>query len=326
MSDYPYRLGGIMQIPASLSSQMRDLGRGLAQTTLQAETTGFPAVLENVFLYGSILPHWPKRDCAWETMSVPTASAPTAISNRAGPTNWGPAMMGSFMHYTTFATDYDGTIAHDGVVDPPTIAAMERLRVSGCKMLLVTGRELEDLQRCMPRMDLFDLVVAENGALLFWPASGAEHLLAPPPPEAFVARLRAMGVKPLSVGRSIVGTEAPNDVLARDAIRELGLDLQVIMNKSSVMVLPAGINKESGLRAGLAKLAISADETVAVGDAENDLPFLQMCGLGVAVANALPSVKAAASHVTRGARGAGVSELIESWLAGELPPRLEIAR
>jgi hydroxymethylpyrimidine pyrophosphatase-like HAD family hydrolase len=230
------------------------------------------------------------------------------------------------MHYAALATDYDGTIAHDGFVDTPTIAALERLRAVGCKVILVTGRELEDLQRCMPRMDLFDLVVAENGALLFWPATGVELVLADPPPEAFLVRLRAMGVSPLSVGRSIVAMQVPNEALALAAIRELGLDLRIIMNKGSVMVLPDGISKESGLRAALAQLAIPPAATVAVGDAENDLPFLRMCGLGVAVANALPAVKDAASLVTQGARGAGVAELIESWLAGDLAALPETGR
>jgi hydroxymethylpyrimidine pyrophosphatase-like HAD family hydrolase len=55
-----------------------------------------------------------------------------------------------------------------------------------------------------------------------------------------------------------------------------------------------------------------------VGDAENDLVFLRCCGLAVAVANALPTVKDVAHVVTAGARGAGVAELIDRWLAGEL--------
>lgn len=47
------------------------------------------------------------------------------------------------MQYVVLATDYDGTIAHDGVVDAPTLAALEHLRPSGRKLILVTGRELD---------------------------------------------------------------------------------------------------------------------------------------------------------------------------------------
>lgn len=101
-------------------------------------------------------------------------------------------------------------------------------------------------------------------------------------------------------------------------IREMGLELQIIFNKGAVMVLPAGVNKESGLRAALDALKISPRNVVAIGDAENDFAFLDFCGMPVAVANALPRVKDAAALVTAGARGAGVAELIDLWLATDL--------
>jgi hydroxymethylpyrimidine pyrophosphatase-like HAD family hydrolase len=49
------------------------------------------------------------------------------------------------MHYLALATDYDGTIADDGVVDKPTLTALERLGGSARRLILVTGRELTDL-------------------------------------------------------------------------------------------------------------------------------------------------------------------------------------
>ncbi len=222
------------------------------------------------------------------------------------------------MIFRAFATDYDGTIARDGIVDASTIAALGRLRAAACKLVLVTGRELEDLSQCMPRMDLFDLIVAENGALLHRPATQETRMLAEPAPEAFIARLREMGVDPLSVGRSIVATTVPNDVKIQMVIDELGLDHEIILNKGSVMVLPYGTSKESGLRAALDELGILPSATVAAGDAENDLPFLNLCGMTVAVANALPVLKQHAHLVTKGSHGEGVAELIDRWLAGNL--------
>ncbi len=222
------------------------------------------------------------------------------------------------MHYLAVAVDYDGTIAHNGRVDPPTIAALERLRAGARRLILVTGRELPELQAVMPRLDVFDLVVAENGALLFDPASGEEELLADPPPAEFVARLRAADISPLSVGRAIVATWEPNEDVVLHAIHELGLDLQITFNKGAVMVLPGGVTKASGLRAALERLELSPLNCVGVGDAENDLAFLELCGQVVAVANALPSVKARASVVTNAARGAGVAELVERLVVGDL--------
>ena len=222
------------------------------------------------------------------------------------------------MHYLTLATDYDGTIAHDGVVDDATLAALERLRGSSRRLVLVTGRELDDLLRVMPRIELFDLVVAENGALLYRPETREERQLAAPPPPEFAERLRQGGVSPLSVGRVIVASWEPNEGTVLATIRQMGLELQIIFNKGAVMVLPAGVNKESGLRAALEELGVSPHNVVAVGDAENDFAFLDLCGLPVAVANALPRLKDAAALVTEGARGAGVIELIERWLRNDL--------
>ncbi|NTU82139.1 MAG: HAD-IIB family hydrolase [Chloroflexales bacterium] len=222
------------------------------------------------------------------------------------------------MRYLVLATDYDGTLARDGRLDEPTISALERLRASGRQIFLVTGRELDDLRRVCPRLDLFEQVVAENGALRYTPANNWEQVLGEAPPETFVAALRARGVAPLSVGRSIVATWTPHATTTLEVIHSLGLELQVIFNKDAVMVLPAGVNKASGLQAALAAAKLSPHNVVGIGDAENDHAFLSLCECGVAVANALPMLKERADWVTRAERGAGVAELIDALLASDL--------
>jgi HAD superfamily hydrolase (TIGR01484 family) len=222
------------------------------------------------------------------------------------------------VYFLALATDYDGTLAHDGVVDADTAAAIRRLKNSGRRLILVTGRELPDLERAFPELGECDLIVAENGALLYEPGTGRETVLSPAPPAAFVARLRERDVQPLSVGRSIVATWEPMQDVVLDTVRELGLELQIVFNKGAVMVLPSGVNKASGLAAALDELALSPHNVVGIGDAENDHAFLAMCGCSVAVANALDSVKATADLVTRGVRGEGVRELIDELLASDL--------
>jgi hypothetical protein len=235
------------------------------------------------------------------------------------------------MHYVVLATDYDGTLAADSRVDAATVSALEDLRQGGRRIILVTGRELDDLKRVMPRLDLFDRIVAENGALLFQPATGEERCLADPPPPRFVARLNEMGVAPLSVGRVIVATWEPNEGKVLEAIKDLGLELHIVFNKGAVMVLPAGVSKESGLRVALEELNIARLNSVGVGDAENDFAFLDLCGLPVAVANAIPSLREHAVLVTEGERGAGVVELARRMLATDLAecdagnPRQQVA-
>ena len=220
--------------------------------------------------------------------------------------------------YTALATDYDGTIATHGKVDDATLAALRRLKASGRTLLLVTGRELESLHRTFAHVDLFDLVVLENGALLYYPRTKTERALCDPPPERLVLALRGRNVHPLSVGRVIVATFEPHGAAVLECIRDAGLEHQVIFNKGAVMVLPSGINKASGLKAALDELAIAPERVVAVGDAENDHALLAMCGFGAAVANALPALKEHADWVTPLDHGAGVAQLIDLLVSGDL--------
>ena len=217
------------------------------------------------------------------------------------------------MLIAALATDYDGTLASDGEVAEATLAALQRLKGSGRKLLMVTGRELPDLQRVFPQLSLFDAVVAENGALLYLPTSGEERLLAEPAPTSLVAALQAHGVSPLAVGRSIIATADENAGLVESEISALGLPWRTILNKDSVMCLPRGVDKASGLTAALGATGLAAAGVLGVGDAQNDLAFLAICGVAAAVANALREVKAQAQIVTPEPAGAGVA-----WLIGQL--------
>jgi HAD superfamily hydrolase (TIGR01484 family) len=221
------------------------------------------------------------------------------------------------MYLITVATDYDGTLAHHGRVDAATIAALQRLKASGRKLVMVTGRELSDLKRVFERFDLFDVVVAENGSLLYFPETQEERLVAAAPPPELIAALQNRCVEPMSVGRGIIATWEPNETTVLQCIHELGLEWQIIFNKGAVMALPPGVNKATGLAAALAALEVSPLNVLGIGDAENDHAFLTASGCAVAVANALDAVKETADVVTAADHGAGVIEMIDTMLADE---------
>jgi len=222
------------------------------------------------------------------------------------------------MRFNTLASDYDGTLAHDGIVDDATIRALERLVQSGRKLILVTGRERPDLESIFPRIDLCERVVAENGALLYNPATKEERVLSKPPPPEFVQALRDRGIEDFRVGKSIVATWRPHETVVLQVIQEQGLELQIVFNKEAVMVLPSGVNKSSGLCAALEDLGLSSHNVIAIGDAENDHAFLESCECPIAVANAIASLKEKAVWVTEGERGQGVTEAIGRLLENDL--------
>ena len=231
------------------------------------------------------------------------------------------------MRYLALASDYDGTLAHHGAVNEQTVQALERLVHSGRKLILVTGRELADLQSVFPHFELCERVVAENGAILYNPATREKSILADRPPESFIESLRMRGVDKMSIGDVIVATWQPYEQKALDAIRETGLELQIIFNKDAVMILPSGTNKMTGLSSALRELKLSLHNVIGVGDAENDHAFLSSCECAVAVANAVPALKERADFITVSARGAGVGELIEKLIendASDIRPRCDM--
>ena len=229
------------------------------------------------------------------------------------------------MRYHALATDYDGTLASHGRVDEATLQALEDLRRTGRRLILVTGRTLDDLHRVFPHADLFERVVAENGAVVHAPGARDVKVLGEAPPPAFVEQLQRRGVTPLEQGRVILATSEPHETAVIQAIRDLGLELQVIFNKGAVMVLPSGVNKATGLLRALRDLGLSRHNVAGIGDAENDHAFLEVCECAAAVANALPMLKERADLVTRGAAGAGVIELVRALVDSDLQeadPRL----
>jgi hypothetical protein len=222
------------------------------------------------------------------------------------------------MQFQALAVDYDGTLATDGIVDETTVAALRRLRDSGRRLVLVTGRIMPQLLQVFPQLDLCDLVVSDNGAVLFDPKTGQKNSLAQCPSKEFIDELTRRGVPPVEVGDVIVATWEPHETTVLQVIHDLGLELQIIFNKGAVMILPTGMNKATGLTAALAKLTISRHNVVGIGDAENDEAFLKMCEASAAVANALDVVKKQVDIVTGGARGSGVTELIDQLIENDL--------
>jgi HAD superfamily hydrolase (TIGR01484 family) len=218
-------------------------------------------------------------------------------------------------YFRALAFDYDGTLAAGGT--PPArkvVEALRRMRSDGRRVVLATGRILAELHELFPKAaDLFDLIVAENGAVL---ASGDRvRTLAPPVGVELDRALVERGIA-FRRGQAIVATSGEHDASLLAEIRRCGLDCQLARNRGELMVVPAGVSKGIGLREGLAQLGISPHSVLAVGDAENDLSLLEVCELGVAVADAVPSLKARADVVLRAPDGAGVLGLLDGPLLG----------
>ena len=218
---------------------------------------------------------------------------------------------GALRYFRAVALDYDGTLA-EGEVAPDTLAALAEARARGIRVILVTGRIISELSAVFAGFEHhFDAVVAENGAVLLTPV-GVRRLAAPVD-RAVSAALSARDVVHRS-GMVLVACAAADEPVALEAVRGLGLDCQLVRNRGELMILPAGVTKGTGLREALGDLGLSHHNTIGVGDGENDHSLLDVCEIGVAVANAVHSIRAHADVTLALPDGQGVADLLRGPL------------
>ncbi|HYB31013.1 MAG TPA: HAD-IIB family hydrolase [Solirubrobacteraceae bacterium] len=214
------------------------------------------------------------------------------------------------------ALDLDGTLAENDVVSEAAIAQVDKLRDDGLAAVLVTGRIAAELEAGFPGLrEHFDAAVVENGAVVLVGEAASD--LAEPVEDALATRLVEQGIA-VRRGRVLLAGDAQDAEAVVAAAGSLGLDCQVVRNRAALMVLPAGVSKGTGLLAALAELGISSHNVIAIGDAENDLALLHVAEVGVAVGNAVASVREHADLVLEAADGEGVVALLTGpILSGE---------
>ena len=106
-------------------------------------------------------------------------------------------------------------------MDEPTQLALVRLRSARAD---AAGHWASSLGfRGNGVLAIFDMVIAENGAVVFAPETGETRTLSAPPQEVFVAELSRRGVIPLGIGRSIVDTREPHETTVLEAIKRPAL-------------------------------------------------------------------------------------------------------
>jgi hydroxymethylpyrimidine pyrophosphatase-like HAD family hydrolase len=210
---------------------------------------------------------------------------------------------------------------------PDVARAIAYARSRGIVVLLVTGRILDELRRVAGDLHFVDGVIAENGAVVHFPTSGYTSVLAPAVSTVLVDELARRGV-PFQAGHCLIDADSTDAPRILEAIRTLELPLVLIFNRARVMTMPQGTSKATGLHAALDILRLSARNTLAIGDAENDHELLRLAELGVAVEWGSETLKSAADAVVAGTDPSAVAAYIRrlgdsGWLpAPRLPRRL----
>jgi hydroxymethylpyrimidine pyrophosphatase-like HAD family hydrolase len=224
------------------------------------------------------------------------------------------------MKLTVLAVDYDGTIAREGEIEPSVREAIAALRSGGTTVLLVTGRILDELRGVAGDLRFADGVVAENGAVVHLPESDHTTVLAPRVPEAFLAEITRRGI-PFQNGHCLVDADADESQRLLEVIRSLELPLVAAFNRNRVMIVPQGVSKATGLHAALDMLRLSARNTLAIGDAENDHELLRFAEVGAAVEWGSEALKAASDLVVPGTGPEAIAAFLSPLAATRELPR-----
>jgi len=226
------------------------------------------------------------------------------------------------MKLSALALDYDGTIAVNGALDPSVRAAIADLRRQGIVVVLATGRRLADLNGVAGDLACFDVIVAENGAVLSFPDSKRHATLAHAPNQMFLDELRRRNVD-FTAGECIIEADASAASTMLEVIRTLQVPLTLTFNRSRLMVLPQAVAKSTGLRQALRALRVSIHNTVAIGDAENDHDLLDVCEVGAAVEWGSSALRATADEVVHGSGPEAVAAYMRRLVE---QPRLSAAQ
>ncbi len=114
----------------------------------------------------------------------------------------------------------------------------------------------------------------------------------------------------------IIGEPSAVTALRSELDARLGASIRLVQAGLPQMleILPPGGSKGAALRVLLERLNIPAEQVMAMGDAENDMEMLELAGIGVAVGNADPRLKAVAQAVVATNDDDGVAEAIERFV------------
>lgn len=227
------------------------------------------------------------------------------------------------MYRRVFAFDYDGTLADNGRIPSSLLDKLKQLHLAGFALFLVTGRQYETID-VSHLTSIFSGIVWENGAVLQHIAADELYLPFGQLERYLLDALEEEQI-PLEKGLAIASTWKAHEEAVWRILSKTGSDAAIIHNKGAVMILPSGTTKGTGLERLLELCGYSPRNLISFGDGENDISLFQISEVGIAVQDAVPSLKTAADHVTQEPGSEGVeAALAYYWLANNAPPQTAV--
>jgi phosphoglycolate phosphatase (TIGR01487 family) len=219
------------------------------------------------------------------------------------------------------AVDVDGTLTEPTRrISLDAISALRQAEDdAGVRVMIASGNVLPIARALSLFIGTSGPIIAENGGIVQYDNKTQYLTDKELPMQAFEMLQEQLGVKgiPTNHWRD---TEIALDPHTTDidrvkaVLKEAGYDLHVGTTGFAVHINNPGINKFTGLEVACELIEITPRNVMAIGDYENDIEMISNCGLGVAVANALPQVKEAAKFVATKPNGQGIVEVVEKFI------------
>ena len=247
--------------------------------------------------------------------------------------------------YKAIIVDLDRTLLHtDKTISRYTAEVFGRCKKKGIKLMVATARPYRTMTQFCDIID-FDAISATNGARIICGDYRKEYGLCTESADRILTALKhypdfrvtletgeeAYSNKPIEDYDSVISDDLAAVARAEGAIKILiTLDTPDVLetvkkmltddlyytvaNGHLIQIMSKSVTKWSGVKAMLDISNISATETAYFGDDYDDVEPIRMCGVGVAVSNAIDEVKAVADHIAESNDDDGVAKFIDRYI------------
>lgn len=237
--------------------------------------------------------------------------------------------------------DLDRTLLHtDKSISPYTVQVLNACKQQGIRVMAATARPLRTTKEYRDLID-FDAMVVSNGSRIVTENQLFENGISD---ESAKQLLMSLGKYPAIRITLETGESAYSNHFIEDYYTNICQDLLSIANAEGLLKINVHIDEEeirgiveealpedlyytiangyllqimdksatkwNGIKKMLESFNIAAEDAVYFGDDHDDILPIQNCGLGIAVANAIAEVKAAADEVTESNDEDGVANYI----------------
>jgi hydroxymethylpyrimidine pyrophosphatase-like HAD family hydrolase len=207
-----------------------------------------------------------------------------------------------------YVFDYDGTLTNSpATIEETTLSGLLEVKEKRNSIMgIVSGRQLEFLLSIKRQSEIFDFLIAENGAIIYYNSSQTKRVFGVNWSLKVHPIFQNLDI-PIGFGEVVISTKSIFRQRVEDVLATNHLTANIELNRDSLMVLPPDVDKGSALRKVVDFYGgRNSVFTTTFGDGENDIKMFAVANKSVAVMNAVSALKERADIVTKEAGGNGV--------------------